>query len=100
MVGGDGCRAVYDRELGACGQVQGDRGVDVIEIDVAGRSIEAIATEYARLRGGAARLLAANVSTRRELVVVLDLGFDLVAGLFVEIAVIARRKRVRAALVA
>jgi c-di-GMP-related signal transduction protein len=60
-------------------------------IDVRGKSVEALATEYARAAG--APVLATNVTTRAQLLIVHDLGFDLFHGLFVQIAAIARRKR-------
>ena len=65
----------------------------VITIDVAGRTVEAVATEYARRRRSGLMLRAASVATRRQLLVALDLGFDLLEGLFVDIAAIARRTR-------
>jgi c-di-GMP-related signal transduction protein len=79
---------IYDRDLRRVAPIAG-----VISIDMHRRSVEAIATEYARHREPSAMLLALNVRTRQQLLVALDLGFDLFQGLFVEIAAVARGKR-------
>lgn len=82
-------RAIVDRQLRVVREVAA-----VIRIDVRGRSIEAIATEYARLWVPDVLLLAENVATRQQLMLLRDLGFDLFEGLFLDIVAIARRKRV------
>jgi c-di-GMP-related signal transduction protein len=79
--------AVVDRQLRVVREVAA-----AIGIDVRGRSIEAIATEYARLWAPGVLLLAENVATRQQLMLLRDLGFDLFDGFFVEIAAIASRK--------
>ena len=82
-------RAIVDRQLRVVREVAA-----VTRIDVRGRSIEAIATELARHWAPGVRLLAQNVMTRPQLMLLRDLGFDLFEGFFVDIVAIARRKRV------
>jgi EAL and modified HD-GYP domain-containing signal transduction protein len=80
-------RAIFDRELRLVREV-----VNVIAVDVRGRSIEAIATELARSWDPNVLVLAENVATRQQLMLLRELGFDLFEGFFLDLVAIARRK--------
>jgi EAL and modified HD-GYP domain-containing signal transduction protein len=66
---------------------------DVIKISVLGVSPEAVAAQYAGLRGHCPVLLAEKISTNDEMEHLRSLGFDLFQGHFLQLPIIARAPR-------
>jgi c-di-GMP phosphodiesterase len=66
---------------------------DVIKVDILGRDEEWIRAQYAALRPISRELLAEKISTHEECDLVLNLGFDLVQGHFLQLPIISRSER-------